>query len=203
MVSFELFNDPKYALLIHDVKQYYQLPHRVFHDWSHIKKGVLLAQRVSEQSEEFNWSMSQQLAWLFHDIVYIPRSESNEKQSVALMHQTFAREPHVYLAKELEPHLSLASQIIRATASHVAVNEACKSVLDIDMSCFHDSKLLKAANRDVIKEFLLPTPDGRIAFLETLLGKSLYATEYAKANWETIAQRNITNSIRQLRRGKL
>lgn len=196
----ELFQDKKYEELIDSVKTYYQQPHRVFHDWLHIHNGVLAAQKLGG---EFDWNMSQQLAWLFHDIVYIPGIAHNEKNSVHMMNVVLNMFKREGIDFGLDSYISTASTIIYSTSVHTPVNDLCKPVLDIDMICFSSQKLLRKANQEIIQEFNLRDFGGRIKFLEDLNGRQIYHTNYAFEHWEQKAHRNITASIASLRKGVL
>lgn len=196
----DLFDNLEYAELVQTVKSYYQQPHRVFHDWLHIHTGVIAAKEIGG---EFDWTMAQQLAWLFHDIVYIPGAHDNEKRSVQLMNVIIAMFKRDGIDFGLDEYVSAASTIIYATAQHNAVNESCRAVLDIDMMCFSTPRLLRRANQEIAKEFNLTELSGRIAFLESLNEREIYHTEFAKSHWEQNAHKNITASINLLRKGTL
>lgn len=194
----ELFNNPKYSTFINEVKTYYKQPHRYFHDWSHINGGIRLAAALAPTAPEFDLTMGQQLAWLMHDIVYLPRVSNNEKHSVQLMNLLIGQFRRQFSDFDLEQYSSEAETIIMATASRAVVNDKCRAVFDLDMSCFVDKRALKQANADIITEFNLPDASGRIQFLVSLLSTNLYCTEYARLNWEVRAKSNIESSIAYL-----
>lgn len=186
-----MFTIERDAPLLNFVRQYYDQPHRHFHNWEHIVDGFVLANELKTYTNEFALDIDQQLAWLFHDIVYIPKVRDNERNSVNLMNQILNLPQFNYETK-------FAEMIIMSTAQHTATQRISAPVLDIDMSCFAFYYKLKKANKDIAKEFQLTDFSGRIAFLKDLDSKQIYHTDWCRSHWEDIAHRNIKQSIIEL-----
>jgi len=191
----EIFDDNKYVMLLTSVRSYYQQTHRVYHNWNHIIDGVKIAKSIP--SDEFKWNRAQQLAWLFHDIVYNIGSDDNEKQSVALMYRVLKTLQYRYrLYYELDEDAATAETIIRNTQFHIPSTALCKAVLDIDMYCFSSSDLLHKANANIKDEYCLDSMAPRYEFLRSLVGKQLYHTDYGKKRLQPRAEQNIADILK-------
>jgi predicted metal-dependent HD superfamily phosphohydrolase len=177
--------------LLNFVRQYYNQPHRYFHDWSHIEEGFSLANELRLVTPDFELNIDQQLAWLFHDIVYIPKVSGNERNSVSLMNHILNLPQFSYVTR-------FAELIIMSKATHIATQPISAPVLDLDRSCFAFMPNLRKANTDIIEEFQLDNVEGRIHFLEDLNSRQIYHTQWCLSNWEDVAHRNIQNCILEL-----
>lgn len=102
----------------------YDLPGRFYHDYSHIERMFALA-----DSLDLTLSDSQNLAILFHDVIYSTGNKSNEESSVNIMQQ-------YCLAQTEEDELALleAADIIMTTKHHVSDNPIIGTVLDLDLA---------------------------------------------------------------------
>lgn len=176
--------------LLNVVRHYYNEPHRHYHTIQHIADGFELAEELSLVTPEFELDLEQQLAWLFHDIVYCPGNADNERNSIKLMN---------HLLKDFQyPNLKYAEHIIMCTKFHVATSPVAAPIVDLDMSCFAFLDKLRTANVQIMKEFHLSDAEGRIQFLLQLDKTQIYQTEWCKTNWEDVAHRNIKQSIIEL-----
>jgi hypothetical protein len=75
----------QYTLLKwHQVKSMYNQWGRYYHNWDHIKQMLTLARLLRPQIEKSEASYyALNFAILFHDVIYVPGSKSNEKLSAA------------------------------------------------------------------------------------------------------------------------
>lgn len=78
----------------------YNQPHRRYHGWKHIQRLLELLHTVGEQ--RFGLSSADlefvETAILFHDIVYVPGSGSNEKESATIANMVYPDMPYLYVA---------------------------------------------------------------------------------------------------------
>ena len=101
----------------------YQEPQRAYHTQQHIVECLALFEKVHSQIED---TLAVQLAIFFHDVVYQPRSATNEQDSaVWLRQQLTGALPEAQLDK-------IATWIL-ATQQHAATSESDLAyLLDID-----------------------------------------------------------------------
>lgn len=188
----------EYGKLVSIVMPYYDEFHRRYHDSRHIIEGAMRGLDLCEVSEEFQLSLSQQLAWLFHDIVYIPfrDKEQNERDSAHLM-QHILRGYEIPLGEIDDGVIEEASVIILDTINHHPSIEASKPIIDIDLYGFSNEEVFIRNNRLIQDEFGVHDDqafmDGQQVFLNHLVGSrnTIYTTQYAKKHWEAKAQVNI------------
>jgi pantetheine-phosphate adenylyltransferase len=103
-----------------DIKKCYSESHRYYHTWEHIENIFNTLKIIDLTDEEI-------LAILFHDIVYDPRKEDNEENSVWFLKK------HWDLNYENE--LKIISDLIMFTKNHIGVNSLIKA----------DNKILNSA----------------------------------------------------------
>lgn len=102
------------------VKPFYTGESRKFHNWSHIKSAFDVWEKLN---------IEQKIAWLFHDIVYLPGSNENEQQSANFMEKYMNEnypEINTYKIKNM----------ILDTQSHIATSTDSIILMDIDMLSF-------------------------------------------------------------------
>ncbi len=101
----------------------YQEPQRAYHSLQHIVECLALFEIVQSQIED---ALAVQLAIFFHDVVYQPRSASNEQESALLMRQQLA-------GALPETQLDKIVKWILATQQHAVASESDLAyLLDID-----------------------------------------------------------------------
>lgn len=201
--SVVLAND-KASELMRIVAAHYSEYHRHYHNWDHIVEGATLFDALAKETEEFVLEPCQELAWLFHDIVYIPMAAkgNNEAMSMSLL-RCLDRQLGMTEKSGLFRQADIvdAIRIIMDTINHVPTESVkSKPVLDVDLSGLRDP-ILFARNTELLqREFGLPRREfivGQAEFLEKFLQREyIYHTEYARRNWEDKARDNITNFIR-------
>lgn len=99
------------------VKPFYIGESRKFHNWAHIKSAFDVWEKLN---------IDQKIAWLFHDIVYLPGSNENEQQSANFM-EKYMNENYP------EINTTKIKNIILDTKSHVATTTDSIVLMDIDM----------------------------------------------------------------------
>lgn len=108
---------------INIVKPFYFETHRKFHSWDHIKSGLELFDSIK------NYSLEQNIAWLYHDIIYNPLNTDNEDKSAKKAIEDIHSNNDAILI-----NTDIVSIIINDTKKHIPTIEESKIVLDIDMS---------------------------------------------------------------------
>jgi predicted metal-dependent HD superfamily phosphohydrolase len=181
--------DSRLIKLMPIVAERYNAPGRHYHNWNHI---VELFRLIHWHSLELN--ISQYLAILFHDIVYVPGSTENEANSVNEMRWIAAG---MFTGKELND----AAIIILDTKTHVPTSFDSRMVLDLDMAILGNSKTHAEYDMAIRKEFSA-YPDheyytGRKMFCEaTLALPNIYWTMIFNNAYDAIAREYLKNSIR-------
>lgn len=184
------------------VEAHYNEPHRAYHNLTHINALLTLSATYRERIHD---SVAVDLAIIFHDIIYNPKSKTNEEDSAALFTSLFAN--------KIDPHLlEMVNYYIIETKKHAvqdSADEDLKLFIDLDMSILGVNRLayLKYA-RQVRKEYeFVPEADycrGRSAVLQSFLsGGAIYATVEGKARWEAQARENIAWECAVLSSGRL
>lgn len=166
------------------VYPFYCCPSRFFHNWDHI---------LSAQSYFDIMSDEQYIAWMFHDIIYLPGSQNNEKNSADYL-STYIN------INNLNIDNNIAYQIVLDTKEHISTIKESLFILDIDMLClsFEYEDFYKS-RMDVVKEYSSlfgynETIHGTKDFLRKLLGQDIYFHENFK-NRNTIVEKNILKYI--------
>ena len=102
------------------IKPFYEAEFRYFHNFAHILSGLDFFDNMT--NEQF-------IAWMFHDIIYLPGSPDNEKNS--------ADYACLYIRlNNLKVDEKIVYQIILDTKLHIATIKESQLILDIDMLCF-------------------------------------------------------------------
>ncbi len=180
----------------------YREPNRRYHDERHLfdvlrQVDTLAAQLPPTQALTPRELVIVRLAALFHDVIYDPARPDNEEASAAL-------------ALELLPRLDASEQtasevarLVLLTKAHVcAPTDVSGAVLcDADLSVLAASTQkyaaygagVRAEHQDIDEAtFAKARADVLRSFLER---KHIYATVYARREWERIARRNLNAEI--------
>jgi predicted metal-dependent HD superfamily phosphohydrolase len=175
--------------------------HRRYHVWAHIETMLKLMEW--RQADLFNLE-AMELAILFHDVVYEPGEEENEKRSAGLMLGM--------LSKTVAPvTLDAANAMILATETHVLpaemidpVRSDCAHFLDMDLAILGSApEVFDAFQAGIREEFSEIDDDayrvGRKAALERFMGrKTLYMTQSFFDSFEAQARQNLGRAIAEL-----
>lgn len=183
-----------------DLKARYAEPQRAYHTWSHIAD---LLQQLAANLPAIRNPVAFELAVLFHDAVYDPRSSTNEADSAAL------------LAAQMKQHaptadLLCAHDLILATRHHMlnAVRpefaEDARLFLDMDLSIFGaDRERFDAYDVAIRQEYsFVPIEtyrQRRRDVLQRFLARPrLFLTEHYRERFEEAARANLAHAIARL-----
>lgn len=184
----------KYNDLIKKIKPYYLEKHRHFHTWEHIQSGLNL---IEELKEQYTFSDSQIIAWLFHDIVYVPHNKKNEFDSVKVFKSFYKNgDLKIFDVDEL-----IVERIILDTIDHKPSIEESKIILDIDMSSLvlNWNKFLELRLK-VLDEYSpyyskINLKNGTLKFIDNLIKekKFFFQTEIFSSKYEKNLEFNLIN----------
>ncbi|KJV40692.1 metal-dependent hydrolase [Acinetobacter brisouii] len=170
----------------------YQEPQRVYHQLQHIVECLALFENVQNQIED---GLAVQLAIFFHDVVYQPRSSSNEQDSAMLMQQQLA-------GALPETQLDKITNWILATQQHLVASESDLAyLLDIDLAILGSSPQRFAEYQQQIRQEYawvdeLIYQEKRHAVLRQFyLAQPLYQTQYFQQHYELQAKTNLKQAL--------
>lgn len=191
----------------------YRTPPRHYHSFEHV--GEVLEQ-YQQVAEHVGWERPREVYWaiLFHDAVYDVGRSDNEIESASLALAEAAR----WLAPASPPPAISAPsfdsayvrRLIELTARHGALTRDLLSdqealFLDCDMAILGaPPERFERYERDIAREYipLVGAPryrEGRIAFLDTLLGRAyLYLSPYFHRRLDRAARANLMRARRAL-----
>jgi predicted metal-dependent HD superfamily phosphohydrolase len=174
----------------------YAEPHRAYHNIQHIAHCL---RELAAVRPHFGELPEVALAVWFHDIVYNPKAQDNEEQSVGLFRQ---------LARPggLPPRLvEEVSELIMATRHNTAPPSlATQVMLDVDLSIFGQAPVAFDAYEEQIRREYewMSFPKyvrGRSLILQKFLHRShIYETEHFRQRYEDQARANLKRSLEQL-----
>lgn len=117
--------------LVDAARQYYAQPHRGYHDANHLDELIALAREHTPDLDE-----AEQLALLFHDVVYLPGAPrgDNERRSASLMTATLATLTRDHADLAVAPaDIDRAGRIIAATTHADEPPAEAARVCDLDL----------------------------------------------------------------------
>ena len=182
---------------IGDVTTYYAEPHRHWHNGAHVSQMLdfVFMNPAGGKSHQF-------LEVIFHDVIYDPKSSTNEEDSLDFM--------KVWLSKLYDDPQSFWPDRnwdagILATKTHQSDNVDIQVVLDADLEILSESWDKYWSYAQAIRAEYSHVPDvdfarGRADFMEKFLEKPIYLTESMKG-FEAVARQNIEREIAILREG--
>lgn len=171
------------------VMPFYNSSSRFFHNWNHIKDGLKYSDILNDE---------QYIAWLFHDIIYLPGFSDNENSSAKYLSEYINSE-------QIGINSEVAIQIILDTKNHIATFPESQIIQDIDMLCMaYEYTDFVLSRENVAKEYIPfygkeKVEEGIIHFLESIQNKKIYhSTEFVNLNKK--AQENINEYISQFKK---
>lgn len=176
--------------LIIELTRRYTEPHRRYHDLGHVAE-LLCKGAALELSNE------QVMAIWFHDAIYVPGSDANERESAEL-----AVERLTALGWS-DKAVRTVEQIVLDTDGHVPTIEASKPVLDLDLSPLAASWEVYQGNGRDIRAELGELSDsewdaGRKQWLTGMLERErLYWTDWGAA-LEAPARANLRGDLESI-----
>lgn len=186
--------------IIKDIQHYYSEPHRSYHSWNHIIQGIKEFNFI-EDNKIFKISSEMKIAWLFHDIVYLPFNNtliSNEELSLRFLE--FYNNKKMKLSFEL---IEEAKKLIKSTENHKAYDENSAIFLDVDMSYLGaDYDIFLNIRKKVREEYSgisdIDFAKGTINFYETMLKKEkIFQSTYGLNKYEEKSRQNILNDLNE------
>lgn len=170
----------------------YQEPQRAYHQVQHIVECLTLFEKVQSQIED---GFALQLAIFFHDVVYQPRSSSNEQDSALWMRQQL-------VGALPETQLDKIANWILATQQHATTSDSDLAyLLDIDLAILGSSPArFTDYQQQIRKEYAwvdeLIYQEKRHAVLRQFyLTQPLYQTRYFQQHYEQQAKTNLLQAL--------
>lgn len=194
------------------VRPFYNEQHRYYHNWDHITEGL-------RENHPIQLNHKQKLAWLFHDLIYIPGSIFSLNESLSQRHcETLCNlvkgQLFVTKAEEQSERVMMTIKfpsnwlrtsgvldIIRSTILHVPINSDCDAVLDLDLERLGGDYQSFLDHSVAIRMEYSHVPaavfyKARYEVLRGFLDREfIYCTEYAREHWEQQARDNINKYI--------
>ena len=174
----------------------YAEQHRFYHKFDHIADMILLGKK------HFKLSPQQYLAIVFHDIVYNPKSHTNEEDSADHL-LVWAGFNCISLVGFIGGEdISTSINIIMDTKGHYYPTcEESREVLDLDLerlarpfqeTQFFGDQIRKEFSHLTNKEWIA----GRKQFFQHFLSVDpIFNTDYGRTNWEPKARQNVEMTL--------
>ena len=184
------------SLAWHSLWLGYTESHRHYHNWEHIGSMLAALDCVSGIDESRGRDRIEMAVW-FHDVVYDPKSSTNEADSAALFRQLLGAELDTVDVAAIE-RLILATDPRRDRGD--AEDE--KILVDIDLLVLASDPSCYCAYADAIRKEYVHVPEdafvkGRLEVLERILQKPIFMTEHF-AKREEKARANLEDEIETL-----
>jgi predicted metal-dependent HD superfamily phosphohydrolase len=189
----------KHTELFNKVIPYYNESHRFYHNWNHIIYGFLLFEEI----KDFKVDLVTELAWIFHDSIYLPfnfssnnKNHTNEKLSCQFL-EFFLKSNDINFYNNNLSEIRESQQIILATENHIPFDERSSIILDVDMSYLGYSYEKFTKIRELVRleyKFIDDKTfyDGTLSFINNLLTQEkIYFSEYGISHWEKNARENL------------
>lgn len=184
--------------MINIIKAYSE-PHRYYHNFNHISKMLINAERFNLSDKDLQ---TLRLAILYHDFVYIPSSKTNEQDSVDVFMFDIMNHKLLY-DKTLISEGELKSQVmlmILDTIKHEPTFELSKYLIDLDLWELADSEQYKINSKLIRMEYIEYSEDiyvkARINWINSMLEKDrIYHTSSIDVGFESLARKNLKNEL--------
>ncbi|MHA3103076.1 metal-dependent hydrolase [Acinetobacter sp. ANC 3791] len=188
----ECWSLQQHAQCLAELLQAYQEPQRAYHQVQHIVECLALFEKVQSQIED---GLALQLAIFFHDVVYQPRSASNEQDSALWLRQQLA-------GALPDAQLDKVATWILATQQHATAPESDLAyLLDIDLAILGSSAVRFAEYQQQIRQEYVWV-DERIyqekrdaVLRQFYLTQPLYQTRYFQQHYEQQAKTNLLQAL--------
>ncbi|MHA3083610.1 HD domain-containing protein [Acinetobacter sp. ANC 5383] len=175
-----------------ELLQAYLEPQRAYHQVQHIVECLALFEKVQSHIED---GLALQLAIFFHDVVYQPRSASNEQDSALWLRQQLAGAlPQTQLDK-------IATWIL-ATQQHAITSESDLAyLLDIDLAILGSSPARFAEYQQQIRQEYVWVDEQiyqekrNVVLRQFYLTQPLYQTRYFQQHYEQQAKTNLLQAL--------
>lgn len=190
--------------MVKRISQYYSEPHRFYHNWQHIISGFLAFEKIPD----FKMDLVTELAWLFHDVVYLPFNYGNKESSNEKLSAEFivfflkSNYPQFYDKHILE--IEEAQKIIIGTENHIPFDCRTEFIYDVDLSYLGlKYKKFIGARKLIREEFSWLSDEdfnkGTLNFYDSFLKKDkIFHSEYGIKKWQDKAIKNMNNDKKEL-----
>ncbi|KAL4477675.1 hypothetical protein ABPG74_002825 [Tetrahymena malaccensis] len=180
---------------------------RYYHTLSHIFCMLQLSEQIN-----FNHSANVQLAIWFHDVIYNPKSNDNEKRS-AQFYILFDKElkqngikvgnSEIVEAYILQTEKHLSDQIPEQILKDEGFKQDLELFLDLDLCILgQSSDVYDKYSQDIIREYSHYSNEqiknGRTNVLEKFLNQNLFKTDQCQQKYAEQAKINIKREIQNL-----
>jgi predicted metal-dependent HD superfamily phosphohydrolase len=193
----------EYPNIVKDIENYYNEQHRYYHNWNHIVDGFSLF----KENNSFTLDLTTELAWYFHDIIYLPFNFSKESSNEILSAQfidffLLSNYPEFY--SKYKNEIKEAKKIIIGTQKHIGFDQRSAFLFDVDLSYLGmPYEIFLKYRENVRKEYSWITEEqfisGTLDFYDTLLKQeSIFNTPYAKNLWEKQCRYNLLKNKQEL-----
>lgn len=181
-----------------DLQKHYSEKHRVYHNLGHI--GSLL--KLFEQFNQFIDDKSSVFFTIwFHDAIYDPGADDNEKQSAKLAVESLNE---FFMPKE---EIEKVEKMILATEKHLptGLNKDGQMFLDFDLAILGTENSVYRHYAKAIRQEYSFVSDaeykaGRAAVLQNFLKRDLiYLTDIMREQFENKARENMEREILELK----
>ena len=191
----------RYLEVYSELKQLYDTPERLYHNWSHI---VMWINEIYKLRDELSAESFMELffAFLYHDVIYNARqiNGENEEQSAQFAEEKLTKLNIKWL------NIKRVMELIRATAKHTWSwdDEVMNLMIDIDMSILGSSwntysRYIKNIRQEYScysdKDFY----EGRLNFLDNILTSNIFQTEEYYEKYYANARNNMKMEISLIR----
>ncbi len=186
---------------ISELKSFYGGAGRHYHTWAHIEAMLMLSTRIRPMLTN---PSAVELAIYYHDVIYDPHSNSNERDSIKKMQDDLSGKVHADLIQD-------AAVLIEATIKHKISGEIsselksdCAYFLDLDLSILGEEEAAYDAYAQAIRQeyHFVPSPlyeKERTKILNGFLARpNLYFSDMFYREREQRARTNIEREIVQL-----
>ena len=176
----------------------YNEPNRKYHNMNHIEQCLKMFDKISHY---LSYPDDLEIAIWFHDIIL------NDENASADLCEIYMRAFDINRVR-----IERMKKLILATKDHqkVTVNDymETKYMVDIDLSILgQPEKIYKKYAKSVREEFSHFSDEefikGRIAFLNKLLNKKIYISQYFSNKFEISAMSNILTELKTLKNGEI
>jgi predicted metal-dependent HD superfamily phosphohydrolase len=173
-------------------------PHRRYHTAAHVMHVINHVGALQRAGEATSDITAVRAAALFHDIIYDPRSSTNEADSARLAAQALGTLG--WPAKRC----ALVAALVEATAGHAAANEDEAMLLDADLAILGGQPAAYQAYVTGVRAEYVHVDDdtwrvGRSAILRHFLDRpALFATPTMRTQREARARANLTAELASL-----
>ncbi|MHA3051919.1 HD domain-containing protein [Acinetobacter sp. ANC 4640] len=184
----ERWSVQQHELCLEKLLHAYKEPQRAYHSLQHIVECLALFEKIQSQIED---DFALQLAIFFHDVVYQPRSASNEYDSALWMQQQLA-------GALPESQLDKITTWILATQQHATTPESDLAyLLDIDLAILGSPVVRFAEYQQQIRQEyvwvdeLIYQEKRKQVLRQFYLAQPLYQTQYFQQHYELQAKANL------------